>query len=64
MTSILLIFNPRALPEFDGRTEHFEAWQENPFMGIEVAGPYDDEEIDSEITRRMGDNPDLKFLVA
>lgn len=40
----LLVFNPNALPDYDGMTEHFEAWQANPFQGIEVVGTFETEQ--------------------
>lgn len=35
---IVQVFRPESLPEYDGRTEAYEAWEKNPFEGIEILG--------------------------
>lgn len=60
----LLVFNPKALPEYDGATEAFEAWQENPFIGIEVVGTFDsDVKINRKIDEMWGKDRNLKFHI-
>jgi hypothetical protein len=61
---ILLVFNPKALPEYDGMTEAYEAWEQNPFTGIEVIGTdFTEKQIDRKITELWKMNPELKFHV-
>lgn len=33
---VVSVFRPEVLPEYDGMTEAFEAWQFNPFQGMEI----------------------------
>lgn len=40
---IVQVFRPESLPEYDGRTEAYEAWEANPFEGIEILGFCDTE---------------------
>jgi hypothetical protein len=64
-TQTLLVFNPKALPEFDGRTEEAEYRAENPFAGIEVVGTYNtDAEINRKIDQMWSKDRDLKFHIS
>lgn len=57
---VLLVFNPAARGNYDGRTESQEAWERDPFEGIEVLGLCATE---AEVARliRANDAPGLKF---
>jgi hypothetical protein len=61
----LLVFNPKALPEFDGRTEEAEFRAENPFAGIEVVGTFDTEaQAHRKIDQMWKVDRDLKFHIS
>lgn len=63
---VILVFRPEARAGYDGRTESHEAWEKDPFEGIEVLEIFNDDEADEAmaVVNRMADaHPTWKFSV-
>jgi hypothetical protein len=59
---LVQVFTPEARADYDGRTESYEAWLNNPFEGIEVLGIRETEaEVNALIDEYQPLHPDWRF---
>lgn len=59
---LVQVFRPEARGNYDGRTESYEAWEKDPFEGIEVLGICGtEEEVNALIDEYKPGNPRWRF---